>query len=61
MILLLDELCRNFRFGCPADSLTPSRLAVFVSSGDLGLWLGGDGNLNVSTLFELHILAMFVS
>ena len=26
-----------------------------------GLWFGGDGNLNVSTLFEPHIIAIFVS
>jgi hypothetical protein len=43
------------------DSLTPSRLAVFVNCGDLRLWFGCNGNLNVSTLFEPYIIAMFVS
>ena len=50
---------------CPtkaqADCLTPSRLAVAVICGDSPLWFGCDGNLNVSALFEPHIIAMFVS
>lgn len=29
--------------------------------GGLPLWFGCDGNLDVSTLFEPHIIAMFVS
>ena len=40
--------------------LSPSRLAVFVSCGGLLLWLGRDGNFNVSALFELHIISMLV-
>jgi hypothetical protein len=44
-----------------AGGFTPSRLAVFVDCGGLRLGFGFDGNFNVSTLFELHIIAMFVS
>ena len=43
-----------------AGGFTPSRLAVFVDCGGLRLGFGFDGNFNVSTLFELHIIAMFV-
>ena len=42
------------------DGFTLSRLAVFVDCGGLHLGFGFDGNLDVSTLFELHIIAMFV-
>jgi hypothetical protein len=42
------------------DDLTPSRLAGFVHYG-LRLWFGGNGNVNVGALFELHIIAVFVS
>ena len=43
-----------------AGGFTPSRLAVFVDCGGLRLGFGFDVNFNVSTLFELHIIAMFV-
>src|ERR1700730_9897110 len=42
------------------DCLTPSRLDVFVICDDSALWFGCDGNLNVSTLFEPHIIAIVV-
>ena len=44
-----------------ADCLRPSRLAVLANLLRLLLWFSCDRNLNVSTLFELHIIAMFVS
>jgi hypothetical protein len=45
-----------------ADCLRRSRLGVaFVSCGSWRLWYGCDRNLNVSTLFEFHIIAMFVN
>jgi hypothetical protein len=42
-----------------ADCLTE---AAWMSSSivTVYLWFGCDGNLNVSTLFELHIIAMFI-
>jgi hypothetical protein len=43
-----------------ADGFTLSRLAVFVDCGGLPLGFGFDCNFNVSTLFEFHIIAMFV-
>jgi hypothetical protein len=43
-----------------ADGFTLSRLAIFVDCGGLHLGFGFDGNFNVSTLFEFHIIAMFV-
>jgi hypothetical protein len=36
-------------------------LAVLANLLRLLLWFSCDRNLNVSTLFELHIIAMFVS
>jgi hypothetical protein len=51
------------RIGRPkakADCLRPSRLAVLANLLRLLLLFGCDRNLNVSTLFELHIIAMFV-
>jgi hypothetical protein len=54
-----DELWRP---KAQADCLRPSRLGVvFVSCGGRRLGFGCDRNLNVSTFFELHIIAMFVS
>jgi len=44
-----------------ADCLKPSWLALFFNCGGSRLWFGRDGNIHVSTLFELHIIAMFVS
>ena len=44
-----------------ADYLKPSRLALFFNCGGSRLWFGGDGNIHLSNLFELHIIAMFVS
>jgi hypothetical protein len=35
--------------------------AMAINCGGLSLWFGCDGNLNVSTLFEFYIIAMFVS
>ena len=52
---------RKNRSIASSNLLTPRRLTVFVCSGDLRLWFGCDGNLNVSTLFEPHIIAIFVS
>jgi hypothetical protein len=43
------------------DCLRPIRLAVLANLLRLLFWFSCDRNLNVSTLFELHIIAMFVS
>jgi hypothetical protein len=53
-----DELWRP---KAKTDCLRPSRLAVLANLSRLLLWLSCDRNLNVGTLFELHIIAMFVS
>ena len=42
------------------SSRAPSRLAIFVDGGR-NLGFGGDGNLNLGTLLELYVIAMFVS
>ena len=38
-----------------------SRLAVLADLLRLLLWVSGDGNVNVSALFEPHIIAVLVS
>ena len=39
--------------------LTSSRLPIFANFR--GLWFGRDGNRNAGTLFEPHVVAIFVS
>src|SRR5580658_7847017 len=47
----------NSRSGVVTEScLAPIRLAIVVNCGGLSLWFGCDGNFNVSTLFEPHII-----
>ena len=61
----LDGRCLPDKLRRPkaqADCLRPSRLGVvFVSFASRRFWFGCDRNLNVSTLFEFHIIAVFVS
>ena len=37
-----------------------SQLSVLVNCGGCRLWFGSDGNLDVSALFELHTITLFV-
>jgi hypothetical protein len=43
-----------------SGSLTPGRLVLFHNFRGSRLAFGCDGNIDVSALFELHIIAVFI-
>jgi hypothetical protein len=44
----------------PSHRTHPGESTIFTNFSGLGLWIFCDGDLDVSTLLELHVIAVFI-